>query len=45
VETLRFTASCRLPHNVDKKARVQQILELMDLENYANFVIGREQVQ
>lgn len=44
IETLRFTASCRLPRDVDKEERVQQILELMDLEDYANFVIGREQV-
>lgn len=44
IETLRFTASCRLPKGVDKEERVQQILELMDLEDYANFVIGREQV-
>lgn len=44
IETLRFTASCRLPSNVDREARVQQILELMGLENFANFVIGREQV-
>ena len=43
IETLRFTASCRLPHNMDKEERVQQILELMDLKDYANHVIGREQ--
>lgn len=43
IETLRFTASCRLAHDVDKEERVQQILELMGLEDYANFVIGREQ--
>lgn len=43
IETLRFTASCRLPHDVDEEERVQQILELMDLKAYANHVIGREQ--
>uniref|UniRef100_A0A7S2UBS7 ABC transporter domain-containing protein n=1 Tax=Attheya septentrionalis TaxID=420275 RepID=A0A7S2UBS7_9STRA len=42
LETLRFTASCRLHRDVDREARVQEVIELMGLADYAKFVVGRE---
>eukprot|EP00978_Attheya_sp_CCMP212_P043255 scaffold279116_cov54-Attheya_sp.AAC.1 len=42
LETLRFTASCRLHRGVDREARVQEVIELMGLADYAKFVVGRE---
>ena len=42
IETVMFTAACRLPHHVNKQERVNEVLDLMDLHDYANFVVGRE---
>jgi ABC-type branched-subunit amino acid transport system ATPase component len=41
-ETLNFTASCRLPRGVDKKEAVSNILRFMNLEEWKDFVVGRE---
>ncbi|KAL7471875.1 hypothetical protein ACHAXS_012182 [Conticribra weissflogii] len=42
LETIEFTANCRLPHDVDKHAVVNQVIELMGLKEYSNMIIGRE---
>ena len=42
LETLRFTANCRLPKNVNKEKTIQRVLKLMDLEDWSHHVIGRE---
>lgn len=41
-ETLNFTASCRLPRGVNKKEAVSNILRFMNLEQWKDFVVGRE---
>jgi len=43
LETLRFTAACRLPNTVDRGQAINNIVGLMELEDYANMVVGREQ--
>lgn len=42
LETIEFTADCRLPSHVDKKAVVNSVVELMDLAKYSNMIVGRE---
>ena len=42
LETLRFTANCRLPRSVDKESVIQRVLSLMDLEEWSDHIIGRE---
>ena len=42
METLRFTANCRLSKDVDKESVIQRTLQLMDLEEWSNHIIGRE---
>lgn len=42
LETLRFTAACRLPRDVDKAAVVQGIVRLMGLDDWVDMVVGRE---
>lgn len=42
IETLRFTAHCRLPRNVDKNEAISRILKLMNLGEWKNYVVGRE---
>ena len=42
LETLRFTANCRLPKNVGREEVIQRVIKLMDLEEWANHIIGRE---
>ena len=43
LETLRFTAACRLPNDVDREGVINNIVSLMELEDYVNMVVGREQ--
>ena len=42
LETLRFTAFCRLPKNVNKEDVVQRVVKLMDIEEWSDHIIGRE---
>eukprot|EP00547_Thalassionema_nitzschioides_P003041 CAMPEP_0194205690 /NCGR_PEP_ID=MMETSP0156-20130528/4909_1 /TAXON_ID=33649 /ORGANISM="Thalassionema nitzschioides, Strain L26-B" /LENGTH=1620 /DNA_ID=CAMNT_0038932039 /DNA_START=162 /DNA_END=5024 /DNA_ORIENTATION=+ len=42
IETLRFTANCRLPRNVDKHETIRKILKLMNLDEWKDYVVGRE---
>ncbi|KAL7553130.1 hypothetical protein ACHAWF_016381, partial [Thalassiosira exigua] len=42
LETLRFTANCRLPKNANKEKVIQQVIKLMDLEDWSDYIIGRE---
>ena len=42
LETLRFTANCRLQKNVDKEKVIQRVLKLMNLEDWSDHIIGRE---
>lgn len=42
LETLRFTANCRLSKDVDKEAVIQRVIKLMDLEDWSDHIIGRE---
>ena len=42
LETLRFTAACRLAADVDKEEVVTNILRLMGLEEWSDMVIGKE---
>ena len=41
-ETIEFTANCRLPASVDRKRAVDDVMKLMNLDEYANMIIGRE---
>lgn len=41
-ETIEFTAACRLPNTVDRKAIIDNVIELMDLSPYENMIVGRE---
>lgn len=43
LETLRFTAACRLPNDVDREGVINNIVSLMELKEYEDYVIGREQ--
>jgi ABC-type multidrug transport system ATPase subunit len=42
LETIRFTAACRLPGDIDREAVVQDVVRLMSLEEWSDMVIGRE---
>lgn len=42
LETLRFTANCRLPKNVNKEDVIQRVIKLMDIEEWSDHIIGRE---
>jgi len=42
LETLRFTASCRLPSSTNKEEVIQRVIKLMDLEEWSDHIIGRE---
>ena len=42
LETLTFTADCRLPSHADKKAIIHSVIELMDLSEYTNMIVGHE---
>jgi len=43
LETLRFTAACRLPQSVDRQAIIDKVVKMMELEDYLDMLIGREQ--
>lgn len=42
LETLRFTAECRLPRGDDKQAAIDRVVRLMELEEWTDVVVGRE---
>ena len=42
METLRFTASCRLPASVDRGAVIDRVVALVHLEDWLDVVIGEE---
>lgn len=42
METLRFTASCRLPASVDRGAVINKVVALVHLEDWLDAVIGEE---
>jgi ABC-type multidrug transport system ATPase subunit len=42
LETLRFTANCRLPKNSSKEEVVRRVIKLMDIEEWGDSIIGRE---
>lgn len=42
LETLRFTANCRLPNSASKEEVVQRVMKLMDIKQWADSIIGRE---
>jgi len=42
LETLRFTANCRLPKNTNKEQVIQRVIKLMNLEDWSDHIIGRE---
>lgn len=42
LETLRFTAECRLPKGKDRDSVVNRVLSLMDLTEWKDYVIGHE---
>ena len=42
IETLRFTANCRLSGSVDRGEVICRILKLMNLDEWKNYVVGRE---
>ena len=42
IETLRFTASCRLPKKVDRSEVIDRIIDLMNLDDWSDYVVGRE---
>jgi ABC-type multidrug transport system ATPase subunit len=42
LETLRFTANCRLPKGHDRAEVIQRVLKLMDIEEWRDHIIGRE---
>jgi ABC-type multidrug transport system ATPase subunit len=42
LETIRFTAACRLPGDIDREAVVQDVVRLMSLEEWTDMVVGRE---
>jgi hypothetical protein len=39
---VEFTAACRLPNTVDRKAIIDNVIELMDLRPYEKMIVGRE---
>lgn len=42
IETLRFTAACRLPRTTDRENVVENVLRLVELEDWRNNLVGRE---
>lgn len=42
LETLRFTATCRLPRGHSREEVIQRVLRLMDIEEWSAHIIGRE---
>ena len=42
LETLRFTATCRLPRGNNREEVIQRVLKLMDIEEWNAHIIGRE---
>ena len=42
LETLRFTAACRLPKSVDRGKVINDVVRLMGLEDWTDVVVGRE---
>ena len=42
LETLRFTATCRLPMGQNREEVIQRVLKLMDIEEWNAHIIGRE---
>ena len=42
LETVRFTANCRLPKGKDRHAVVERVLTLMNLTDWKDVVVGRE---
>ena len=42
IETLRFTAACRLPRRTDREKVIDNVIQLMELEAWKNNLIGRE---
>jgi ABC-type multidrug transport system ATPase subunit len=42
METLKFTASCRLPASVNRAGIIDQVIHLMSLGDWVDFVIGDE---
>ncbi|KAL7543865.1 hypothetical protein ACHAXR_013237 [Thalassiosira sp. AJA248-18] len=42
LETLRFTANCRLPKSANKEEVIQRVIKLMDLDDWSDHIIGRE---
>lgn len=42
LETVSFTANCRLPKEKNRQAVVERVLNLMKLTEWKNVVVGRE---
>jgi ABC-type lipoprotein export system ATPase subunit len=42
LETVRFTAACRLPKTKNRQMIVDRVLNLMNLEQWNNVIVGRE---
>ena len=42
METLKFTASCRLPASMNRTAVISKVLDLMQLEDWLDIVVGVE---
>lgn len=42
LETLKFTASCRLPASMNRMAVIGKVLDLMQLEDWLDVVVGVE---
>ena len=42
IETLRFTANCRLPKSANRAEVIDRILLLMNLHEWKDVVVGRE---
>jgi ABC-type multidrug transport system ATPase subunit len=42
METLKFTASCRLPASTNRAGVIAKVVHLMNLEAWIDFVIGDE---
>jgi len=42
LETVRFTAECRLPKTKDRQGIIDRVLTLMNLNDWKNVIIGRE---
>jgi len=42
LETIKFTADCRLPSHVDKNTIINSVIELMDLSEYTDMIVGHE---